>query len=185
MAQGHLKLPGVQGIVPPEVPEFPFPSHPEGPLVHGLAPHPDALGGQPGVAEDRHTVGAHPAIASVVLLGLLSHTLFEHPLDLLGGEPQILQGLLLVPVGVIAEHVGLVQPVQQFLRNLLLKVHVLEIVQKTAVKPVEIRLTFHQHAPAQVVKTGKAGVVEVTPEGLHEGHPLGEGDLQPAAPEQI
>ncbi len=84
--EGHLELAGVQGVVPPEIPELPLPRHPEGPAVHALAPHPDALGGQAGVAEGGHPVGAHPVIAAVVLLLLLLHPLLQHPLDLLLGE---------------------------------------------------------------------------------------------------
>ena len=101
MAQGHLELTGIQGVVPAEIPEFPLPRHPEGPAVHGLSSHPDALGGQTGVAEHGHAVGTHPVIAAVVLLGLLPHALLEHPLDLLLGKTHVLQSLRLIPVGVI------------------------------------------------------------------------------------
>ena len=99
--QGHLELAGVQGVVPAEVPEFPLPRHPESPAVHALSPHPDPLGGQAGVAEHGHAVGAHPVTAPVVLLGLLRHPLLEHPLNLLLREAHIFQGLDLVPVGVV------------------------------------------------------------------------------------
>ena len=101
VAQGHLELAGVQGVVPAEVPEFPLPRHPEGPAVHTLSPHPDALGGQARVAEHGHTVCAHPVIAPVVLLVLLLHPLPEHPLDLFLREAHILQRLNFVPVGVL------------------------------------------------------------------------------------
>lgn len=47
MAQGHLELAGVQGVVPPEIPEAALARHPEGPLALALAPHPMPLGLMP------------------------------------------------------------------------------------------------------------------------------------------
>ena len=185
MAQGHLELAGVQGVVPTEVPEFPLPRHPKGPVVHGLAPHPDALGGQTGVAEGGHAVGPHPIAAPVVLLILLLHPLFQHPLDLFLGKAHVFQGLLLVPVGIVIQHVGPVQPVHQLLRYLLLEGHVPEILQKHPVKPVKVRLALHQQTAAQVVKSGEAGPVQPLVQGLHQGHPLRQRDLQAAGAEEI
>ena len=183
--QGHLELPGVQGVVLAKVPEPPLPGHPEGPAVHALAPHPDTLGGVAAVAEHRHAVGAHPIAAPVVLLGLLGHALLQHPLDLLLGEAQVFQGLGLIPGGIVGEDVGLVQPVQQLLGHLLLKGHVLEVLQEGAVEGVKVGLALYQQAAAQVVEAGEAGPVEPLVEGLHQGHPLGEGDVQPVAPQQV
>ena len=183
LAQGHLKLAGIQGVVPAEVPEFPLPRHPKGPVVHGLSPHSDALGGQAGVAEGGHAVGAHPVAAAVVLLLLLLHPLLEHFFDVLLREQLVEPCLLLVPVGVVAQDVRPVQPVQQFLGHLPLKGDVPEVLEKAPVEAVKVRLALHQQAPAQVVKAGEAGPVQPLVQGLHQAHPLGEGDLQ-AAPAQ-
>ena len=146
--EGHLELPGIQGVVPPEIPEAALPCHPEGPAVHPLAPHPDPLGRQPGVAKGGHPMGPHPVFSAVVLLLLLLHPLLEHLLDLLLGEQLVKPGLLLVPVGIVPQDIRTVQPVQQLLRHLLLKGHVLEVLEKTAVEAVEIRLALHQKRPA-------------------------------------
>ena len=101
----------------------------------------------------------------------------DDPLDLFLAEPQGPEGRRLVIVGVVVEHDGPVQPVHQLLGYLLLEGHVFKIFQKTAVKPVKIRLTLHQQAPTQVVKPGEAGPVKILFQPLHQGHPLGEGDL--------
>ena len=130
-------------------------------------------------------MGPHPVFSAVVLLLLLLHPLLEHLLDLLLGEQLVKPGLLLVPVGIVPQDIRTVQPVQQLLRHLLLKGDVLEVLEKTAVEAVEIRLTLHQKRPAQVVEAGEAGAVQPLLQGLHQGHPFGEGDLQPAPPESI
>ena len=148
MPQSHLELAGVQGVVPAKIPELSLPRHPEGPFIHALTAHPDALGRQAGIAEGGHAVGAHPVVAAVVLLLLLLHALFQHALNFFLAEPHVFQGLLLVPVGVVLEHVRPVEPVHQLLRHLLLKGHVLEVLEKTAVEAVEIRLALHQKRPA-------------------------------------
>ena len=182
MPQRHLELPGVQGVVPPEIPEPPLPGHPERPLIHGLAPHPDTRRGQAGVTEHGHAVGTHPVAASVMLLGLLPEPLAEHLLNLLLGQARVdgrLDGV------VIGQRLRLIQPVQKLLGDLLLKGHVLEILQKGPVKPVKIRLALHQQRPAQGVKAHKAGSVEIFVQPLHQGHPLSQGDLQAPPAQQI
>ena len=118
-----------------------------------------------------------------MLLGLLLHTLAEHPLNLLLRETHVFQSLLLIPGGVVGEHIGLVEPVQQLLGDLLLEGDILKILQEGAVKGVKVRLALHQKAPAQVVKPGKAGLMKPLVEGLHQCHPLGEGDFQAVSPE--
>lgn len=77
-------------------------------------------------------MGPHPVFSAVVLLLLLLHPLLEHLLDLLLGEQLVKPGLLLVPVGIVPQDIRTVQPVQQLLRHLLLKGHVLEVLEKTA-----------------------------------------------------
>ncbi len=183
MAQGHLELAGVQGVVPPEIPEAALARHPEGPLALALAPHPDAVGAHARVAEDGHAVGAYPVVAAVVLLPLLVHPLSEHLFDLCVGQQLIELGLLLV----IPAHqsIGAVQPVQQLLGHLLLEGHVLEVLQESPVKAVEVGLRLHQQCPAQVVKASEAGPLQPLVQGFHQSHPLGEGDLQAAAAQQI
>ena len=120
-----------------------------------------------------------------MLLLLLLHPLFQHPLNFFLAETHIFQGLLLVPVGVVLEHVGPVEPVHQLLGHLLLEGHVLKIFQKTAVEAVKVGLALHQQAAAQVIKPSEAGAVEPFVHGLHEGHPLRERDLQAVSPQQV
>ena len=122
-------------------------------------------------------MGSYPVTPPVVLLGLLLHTFLQHPLDLLLGEAQVFQRLFLIPVGVVGQHLGPVQPVQQLLRHLLLEGHVLKILQKAAVEGVKVRLAFHQKTAAQVVKARETGAVEPLVHGFHQGHPLSEGHL--------
>ena len=126
---------------------------------------------------------SNPIASTVVLFPLLLFTLIKQILDLQRRQRLIQFSLLFV---ILAQRgVGLVQPVQQLLRHLLLKGDVLEVLEKTVVKAVEIRLTLHQKRPAQVVEAGEAGAVQPLLQGLHQGHPFCEGDLQPAPPESI
>ena len=128
-------------------------------------------------------MGAHPVIAAVVLFPLFVPPLPEHGLDLQGGQGLVQLGLLLVvlPQG----GVGAVQPAEHLVGHLLLKGNALKIVQKGPVKGVEVGLALHQQTPAQVVKAGEAGLVEPLVQGLHQGHPLGEGYLQAVPAQQV
>ena len=118
-----------------------------------------------------------------MLLPLLPLPLLKQLLDLQHGQGLVQLGLLLVigPRG----GVGPVQPVQQLPGHLRLKGHIPEIVQKGPVEGVEIRLALHQKTAAQVIEAGKAGLVEVFVQRLHQRHPLGEGDTQAIAPQEV
>ena len=183
-AEGHLELAGVQLIVFSEVPEFSFSRHHHGSAVHGLPADPDAVGMPTTVAPRGAALGPNPVVAAVVLLRLLFQTLLQH-------FQQFLQRFIRKPGGAQVGNgpfqilAGVVQPVQQVLRQLPGVGHVLEKFQKDLVKTVKFRFILHHDGPAQVIKAGERRMVQSLFHALQQRHPLVQGDVQPPLTQQV
>ena len=183
-AEGHLELAGVQLIVFSEVPEFSFSRHHHGGAVHGLPADPDAVGMPTTVAPRGAALGPNPVVAAVVLLRLLFQTFLQHFQQFLQrfvrkpGGAQVGNG----PFQILA---GVVQPVQQVLRQLPGVGHVLEKFQKDLVKAVKFRFILHHDGPAQVIKAGERRMVQSLFHALQQRHPLVQGDVQSPLTQQV
>ena len=119
-----------------------------------------------------------------MLLGLLFEALFEHFKDLL--DALFLIALRAQELAEFLHHGGgVVEPVHQFFRQLVLIGDTVEVFQKDLVEFVVIRLGFDKHRTAELIEACKRIVLQVQHQSLNERHPLVQADGKAVRAQQI
>ncbi len=140
--------------------------------VAGIASHSNSSGMIPGMAKGGRAAGTYPAVASIMLFGLLSQSFFQHALHFVHID------LLVIASHFIRYFNGwqfLVQPFPYLVRQSFRCFYIAKIAGKSQIKTVIVSFGLDQNCPAKLIKTGQTGTGHAHVKRFHQRLPFIHG----------
>ena len=112
----------------------------------------------------------------------LLQALLQHLAELVQVEGGAGVHLVLV---VLFHVLGVVEPVHEFLGDVLDVLDAVEVVQKDLVELVKVGLGLYQDGPADVVELQQAVPAQALFQGIHQGEPFVHGHMKATGPHEV
>ena len=182
LSKGHLKTADVQNIILTEITEIPFSCNLHRRLVTAFSSYADSLLVIAAPSHGRSSSCPDPVISSVVLFLLLLNTLIKHLQQLVQLTEKVIAVSFVIQVSL---PLSVTQPLPEFLRQVLRRLNIPEILRKDSIKLIVVRFCLNDNAAAQIIKSGQGSAGKPLVQSFHQGHPFVHGNSKPLGPEQI